>query len=273
MYVRNDTVFASAANQGLQVFKYDSIQNEFVFISSLTHYLEAGYNHSSALTQDGKTLVFMDEVPSGLSIKVADVSDINNIQVVSYIKPYNYSGFVAHNPFVLGNKFLVASCYQDGTLIYDISDPYNPVLKGYFDTYPQGGANVGIYSSNTYDGNWGSYPFFPSGLIFSNDMTNGIFILKADSALSVNENNYSYQTLVFPNPVQKEIHIYTNLPNSIHIQLLDCTGKLLMDKFINQSNPQQAITLSLPDIEDGVYLLQLSSKSEYRITKKIIVKH
>jgi hypothetical protein len=46
-----------------------------------------------------------------------------------------------------------------------------------------------------------------------------------------------------------------------------------MDKFINQSNTQQAITLSLPDIEDGVYFLQLSSKSEYRITKKIIVKH
>ena len=273
MYVRNDTIFASAANQGLQVFKYDSIQNKFVFISSLTNYLEAGYNHSSALTQDGKTLVFMDEVPSGLSIKVADVSNINNIQVCSYIKPYNYGGFIAHNPFILGNKFLVASCYQDGTLIYDISDPYNPVLKGYFDTYPQGGANVGIYSSNTYDGNWGSYPFFPSGLIFSNDMTNGIFILKADSALSVDENNYSYQTIIFPNPVQKEIHIYTNFPNSVLIQLLDCTGKVLLDKFINKLNPQQAITLSLPDIEDGVYFLQLSSKSEYKITKKIIIKH
>ena len=273
MYVKHDTVFASAATQGLYVFKFDTIQNKFIYISALTYYLEAGYNHSSALTQNSKTLVFMDEVPSGLSIKVADVSNINNMQVVSYIKPYNYSDFVAHNPFILGNKFLVASCYQDGTLIYDISNPSNPVMTGYFDTYPQGGANTGVYSSSIYEGNWGSYPFFPSGLIFSNDMTNGIFILKADSSLSVNDYEKNTQTIIFPNPVQSQIRIYTHLKNQLNIELIDISGKIIFATTYFHTSVQEPIVLDIPDIESGVYILNISLTDNYKVCKKIIVQH
>lgn len=267
MYARHDTVFASAANQGLQVFKYDSIQNKFIYLSSLTLYLEAGYNHSSALTQNGKTLVFMDEVPSGLSIKIADVSDLSNMQVVSYVKPYNYSGFVAHNPFVLGNKYLVASCYEDGTLIYDISNPANPVMTGYFDTYPQGGANTGSYAGG-YDGNWGSYPFFPSGLIFSNDMSNGIFILKADSALSVSEHSSTYlSAVIFPNPVRNYAQVWTNVKGHVVLQIQDISGKVLWQEEKDIYKNQESISVPVDFLSSGIYFVNIQNNYQKTVLK------
>ncbi|MCX7729156.1 MAG: choice-of-anchor B family protein [Bacteroidia bacterium] len=271
MYVRHDTVFASAAYQGLQVFRYDSVQNKFVYINSLINYLEAGYNHSNALTENGKILVFMDEVPSGLSFKVADVSNVNNIQVLSYVRPYNYGGFVAHNPFIVGNRNLIASCYQDGTLIYDISNPSNPVLTGFFDTYPQYGANTGVYNpSEAYQGNWGSYPFFPSGLIFSNDMTNGIFILKADTALNVSEytSSQDIDVNIFPNPVNDIVNVYFNIDGIANLLIEDIAGKFLWRKenvYVTHHQPYQ---IDLSNYSNGLYFLHLQINNR-NITLKV----
>lgn len=183
MYVRNDTIFASAGFQGLYVFLYDSAQNKFIYLSSLTAYPDAGYNHSSFLTKNGKTLVFTDEVPAGLSVKIVNVSNILSPQIITTFKPYPYQDFIAHNPYILGDKYLILASYQDGMLVYDISAPVDPTFIGYFDTYPQGGAHQnGVYNAG-YKGNWGCYPFFPSGLIGCTDMENGIFILNASAII------------------------------------------------------------------------------------------
>ncbi|MCX8080996.1 MAG: choice-of-anchor B family protein [Bacteroidia bacterium] len=268
MFVRNDTVYASAGFQGLFVYKYDTLLNKFFQLGSFTSYLDNGYNHSSALTKDGKTLVFMDEVPAGLSIKITDVSNLSNIQVLNYLKPYNYSGFIAHNPFILGNNYLIASCYQDGTLIYDISNPSNPVLKGFFDTYPQGGAHQGGAYMSGYNGNWGSYPFFPSGLILSNDMKNGIFILKADSAfMSVKENqkNIPSDIAYFPNPVHDKLHITLNADELSQIRANDILGTTVVN--LNFQSSPFGTSVDFPDLPGGIYFLSLQKKdrTQYRI--------
>lgn len=185
MHVRNDTVFAHCGNQGLRVYKLTA-SNTFTQLGSLTGYADAGYNHSSSLTKDGKTLVFCDEVPTGLRIKCADVSNLSNITVSSLFRPNTNSQFVGHNPYVIGNKYAFISCYEDGLNLYDISNPFSPTLIGYFDTYPQGGANFGNnYGSGSYNGNWGAFPYFKSGLILACDMQNGVFILRASALAPV----------------------------------------------------------------------------------------
>jgi hypothetical protein len=191
------------------------------------------------------------------------------MQVLKYIKPYNYAGFVAHNPFIIGNSHLVASCYQDGTLIYDISDPQNPVLTGFFDTYPQGGANTGNYG-NGYGGNWGSYPFFPSGLIFSNDMANGIFILKADTALGIAENTKeSLNAFVFPNPVKDVANIYINQTGNFNIEISDISGKVVLMKTLIHNNLRSPIEINLPEISSGLYLVTIR-KNQQIINLKLL---
>lgn len=175
MFVRNDTVYASCAYQGLHVFHFNG--STFSILGSLTSYTASGYNHSSALTPDGKTLVFADEVPSGLPFKVADVTNLSNIQVLATANQFQKT--TPHNPFVPNNALCFLSSYQDGLQLYDISNPSTPLLAGYFDTYPQGGGNINTYlSKNTYHGQWGCYPFFPSGNVFALDRFNGAFILR-----------------------------------------------------------------------------------------------
>lgn len=180
MTVRNDTVFAHCGNAGMRVYKFTS-GNTFSILGSLSGYTDAGYNHSSSWTPDGKTLIFTDEVPSGLRMKVADVSNLSNITISALFRPNTYSGFTGHNPYNIGNKYSFISCYEDGLHLYDISNPFSPTLLGYFDTYPQGGANLGgNYGPDPENGNWGAYPYFKSGLILAVDMQNGVFILGAD---------------------------------------------------------------------------------------------
>jgi choice-of-anchor B domain-containing protein len=176
MFVRNDTVYASCAYQGLYVFNFDAINNTFTQLGSLSSYPFSGYNHSSALTPNGQTLVFADEVPVGLPLKVADVSNLSNIQVLATTNQFSLT--TPHNPFMVNDQYCFVSSYSEGIQLYDISNPSAPILAGYFDTYPQGGGNVNDWSAGNYNGNWGAYPYFPSKNIFALDMENGIFMLK-----------------------------------------------------------------------------------------------
>jgi choice-of-anchor B domain-containing protein len=212
MHVRNDTVYAHCGNQGLYVYKFTA-SNTFSALGSLTGYADAGYNHSSSLTKDGKTLVFCDEVPTGLRIKCADVSNLSNISVSSLFRPNTNTQFVGHNPYVVGDKYAFISCYEDGLNLYDISNPATPTLVAYFDTYPQGGANAGNnYGSGSYNGNWGAYPYFKSGLILACDMQNGIFILGA--AAFVPAANFIYASGICIGSPATFTNTSTNSPTS-----------------------------------------------------------
>ncbi len=178
MYVRNDTVYASCGYQGLYVFKLMA-SNTFSLLGSLSNYQGAGYNHSSALTSNGQTLVFMDEVPTSLPIKVANVSNLSNIQVLATIN--QFTNTTPHNPFIVNNQYCFVSSYQDGLQLFDISTPNAPFLAGYFDTYPLSGGNNNTWpSGSSYEGQWGAYPYFPSKSIFALDQLNGIFILNSN---------------------------------------------------------------------------------------------
>jgi choice-of-anchor B domain-containing protein len=175
-YARHDTVFASAAYQGLYVYKLTA-SNTFTQLGSLTTYPGSGYNHATALTPDGKTLVMLDEVPVSLPVKVLDVTNLSNIQVASVVN--QFTATTPHNPFMVSNQYCFVSAYQDGTQLWDISNPSAPVLAGYFDTYPAAGGNNNNWPSGSanYNGQWGLYPYFPSKNIFALDRQNGGFMI------------------------------------------------------------------------------------------------
>jgi len=280
MFVRNDTVYASAGGQGLHVFKYNPGPNNFTSLGSLTGYSGAGYNHSSYITDNGKTLVFCDEVPTGLSIKVANVSNLGNISLDATTKPNSNPDFVAHNPYVLGNKWAFVSCYQDGLLLYDISTPSNPILKGFFDTHPQGGSNLGNnYFGQSYRGNWGAYPYFPSGTILACDMQNGIFLLSAKSLISVGVNENENQNLsasIYPNPANTDISITFIPDNSSTCTFIvtDITGRTILneERKINLSSPLAQEKINVREFESGAYLVKVISGNK-SIQKKIIITH
>ena len=276
MFVRNDTVYASAGNQGLWVFKYNTGPNTFTLLGSFSGYPEAGYNHASSLTDNGKTLVFCDEVPTGVSIKVADVTNLGSIALSSTVEPNANTQMVAHNPYVLGNKWAFVSCYQDGMYLYDISNPNSPTVAGYFDSYPQGGANFSNnYGSSSYRGNWGAYPYLPSGVIVVNDMQNGFFLIKSTvTGVGVKENTNVLNANVYPNPAKNNITVtFANADSKNYsVEITNVLGQLIYSE--NNLNdcafPVTFKSIDVSGLESGSYLVTVKA-GEKQYQKKIII--
>jgi choice-of-anchor B domain-containing protein len=265
MLVRNDTVYASAAFDGLFILKYDSVANVFTMLGSLTTYPSQGYNHSSALTDDGKTLVFMDEVPTGLPVKVLDVQDLSNLTVTATFS--TNPGPTPHNPFMVGNICYIAY-YQDGLQVYDVSDPVNPVRIGYFDTQYQTPLG-GPYTGQSYSGAWGAYPFLPSGNVLVSDMQNGLYVLDVSQLTGVEELAERNGFAIYPNPVDAgtSIQIATSQNGVLRGAIYDVSGRQV-ERFMLNTGER---TVSLQRLLPGAYMVELLS-AEGRFTSRLIVR-
>lgn len=83
--------------------------------------------------------------------------------------------------------------------------------------------------------------------------------------------------VVYPNPANNIINFdfKNEMDNkkTFTLQVFDLTGKLILQQTTNKNNSQDTKTqLNVANIENGIYFLKLSSKSD-SIVKKIIVQH
>ncbi len=253
MLVRNDTIYASCGYDGLYIFTLDA-QNHFNYVNSLTIYFDQGYNHSSALTDDGHYLYFTDEVPDGMDVKVLDVSDLSNLTVVNHF--HSNDDATAHNPFIKGNDLYI-SYYQDGLQVYDITNPVIPVRNGFYDTYWQN--TPGVYPSPAYAGAWGAYPWLPSGNVIVSDMQNGLYVLDVSGLTSVSNPEPSTGFSIYPNPVKKGIDVIVNTGMEVYearATITDATGKLVFDSQVSG----KTIHIGSSGLEAGIYILNIQSE-------------
>ena len=77
-----------------------------------------------------------------------------------------------HNQIIHEN-YVYTAHYHDGLYVHDITDPLNPILIAFYDTF-----DPSHYSS--YMGAWGVYPFLPSGNVLVSDMQTGLYIFEID---------------------------------------------------------------------------------------------
>lgn len=269
-YVRNDTCYASSSYGGLFIYKLSS-GNQFSVIGSLTSYLEQGYNHSSALSADGNTLIFTDEVPANLSLKSLDVSNMSNLTVLDYFKSTASTIATPHNPFIPpgSNTRCVVAYYQDGIQIFDISNPSNVTRTGFFDTAP---GDCPTCPNPNYSGCWGAYVDLPSGIILASDMQDGLFVLDASAALSVPPvlpNEISVD--VYPNPFTNDFDINLSLitGEKISYELTDVLGKIILKKEVTVSAGNTTLLVDGKSLSAGAYMLCVKGDA-VSLTKKLI---
>lgn len=177
-FVQDNIAYCSHGFSGLYIYDFTDPTAPIYKASINT----GGYNHSNWITEDGKQLIYAEEVPIGLPMRIIDLTnveedDLSQISVFSASLIDNAPGEVTyHNPHIIDN-YAVVSSYEDGVTIFDISDATNPQRIAHYDTY-----------SNTdysgYNGCWGVYPYFPSGTIIASDGLNGLFILKSTIPLT-----------------------------------------------------------------------------------------
>jgi choice-of-anchor B domain-containing protein len=159
---------------------WDVTDKSTPFKLSATTYLTASYVHSGWPSEDNRFVVVhdeLDELRRGINTHIYTL-DIGSLVaptlVTSYTGPLTATD---HNGYTRGNRYYV-SHYKRGLVIFDITNPTALTEIGSFDTYLAPSANT----AGT-DGNWGVYPFLPSGTILVSDIENGLFLLKRNETL------------------------------------------------------------------------------------------
>ena len=271
MFVRNDTVYASMSYTGLFMFKYNT-NNTFSLLASLTSYPNQGYNHSSALTQNGNILIFCDEVPTNLPIKALDVSNFSNLNIVSQFKSTVSTIATPHNPFIRANDNtrLIQAYYQDGVQIFDISNPANVVRTGFFDTNP---TDCPSCPNPSYSGCWGVYVDLPSGIILASDMQNGLFVLDAGNALTSKEEESKFlsSVSVYPNPSNGNFNLALKMKVSdeVTIEVRDVAGRLILTEKQKIAAGLNTLNIGSSTIDAGIYMIRISG-SDFTHSEQLI---
>lgn len=129
-------------------------------------YLNA-FTHNAWPTADGSHLYTTDENERGF-IRIWDIQNRANVtQVGQYI---GETDAIVHNVQIAGDYAYVAY-YEAGVHVLDVSDPADPVLVGFHDTYT--GPTMTDFA-----GAWGAAPFPP--YLFVSDITSGLYTYRLD---------------------------------------------------------------------------------------------
>ena len=168
VYVRDDIMYSSEIFDGrLGIYDVSDKQNIPLIATQGTPF---DFTHNAWLSDDGN-VVFTTDERSNAPVAAYDISDLDNIEELDQFRPIATIGqnVIPHNVHVL-NDYLVISHYSDGGVIVDASKPDNLVEVGNYDTW--------LSPETGFHGNWGAYPFYPSGLIALSDIESGLYIVE-----------------------------------------------------------------------------------------------
>jgi choice-of-anchor B domain-containing protein len=264
-YVRNDTIYASSGFDGFYVFDF----TDPLHPDTLGQIATGGYNHNSWLNPEGTYAYYTEEIPDGQPIQIIDLQNLgaDGLEVAgafldsfltgSQIKP------IPHNVYIK-DHLLFNSQYEDGLLVYDITIPTQPVLVAHYDTHPEN------TQYNRYYGNWGNYPWLPSGTIIAGDMQNGLQLLKLTTPVNTHTpESGALQAEVFPNPAADQVTIrLQDVSAEWNYRVLSANGQLMMSGEVQDGARQK--TLSLKHLGAGVYFIEIQTDKGERTVRKIV---
>ena len=133
-----------------------------------------------------------------------------------------------------------------------------------YDTHPE---NT-VY--NGYFGNWGNYPWLPSGNIISGDMQNGLFMLKLDNMAGTHAPADQLAVQVAPNPAHEwlGIRLQTRDAGSWTWRLLNAAGQCVSQGAVERLNET---TLPLAGMPQGLYFVEIRDNEGKSAVKKVVV--
>ncbi len=256
-FVKNDTAFLNCGNQGFKIVDFSMVSPMLAVmhneLASLTSYPDAGYNHSGWLTEDGNYYVMADENP-GKKMKLLDVSNLSSPSVTStFFSDLNLNQSMPHNQIIKDN-YIYTAHYHDGFYVHDMSDPTNPTLAAYYDTFDPP-------HYNSYMGAWGVYPFLPSGNILVSDMQTGLYVFRVNNFTS-NISEESNLINIYPNPVIDQFHL--NLNKKSNLNIYDSKGRHIKNIIYNPNLP-----INISFLEKGFYFLKIEGNN-FCYQKKLI---
>ena len=253
IYVDRDTAFMNCGPDGLVIAEFSDPENPTTFaILEPSAYPDAGYNHSGYRTADGKHYVMGDE-DWGFDVKLFNVEDLTNPELVSLFNADSESPFsITHNQLIK-DDLLFCSYYYDGLQVFDISNPESPRRVMHYST-------TEITHRDSYEGNWGVYPYLPSGNILLSDMQEGLFVLAPFNPIVSNELIPDPKSTlnVYPNPVKRNrpLTIKTSVANNFSvIKWINSKGELLDTSILDNG------TTLVPMLSTGMYIVKIGNQT------------
>ncbi|MEM6321017.1 MAG: choice-of-anchor B family protein, partial [Bacteroidota bacterium] len=168
VYTRGNFIYSSDINDG--TFAIQDMTDKNNIFTVATQRTPFAFTHNAWLSDDSKVIFTTDE-RGNASVGAYDISDMNNIEYLDEFRPLGSlnEGLIPHNVHVIDN-YLVTSFYTEGVIITDAKRPNNLIEVGNYDTF--GGPNGG------FNGTWGAFPFFDSGIVLATDIRSGLFVLQ-----------------------------------------------------------------------------------------------
>ncbi|MEM1044043.1 MAG: choice-of-anchor B family protein [Bacteroidota bacterium] len=224
----------------------------------------AGYVHNIWPSDDGRYVVTTEET-SGKTVKVWDISDLDDVELVG---EYLGENGLAHNAHVMGD-LVVLSHYSAGVTVVDIADPAAPVEVAAYDTMPDN-------NTDRFVGTWGAWPYSPSGYVYAGDFDTGLTVLQMTRNPVDSEPEAAPAALsatVYPNPSHAEATLRFELAEAgpVRAVLYDVLGREVR---VLTDGPHAAgphtVQLSDAVLPPGAYVLRIETAEEaqaLRITR------
>ncbi|MCY3001011.1 MAG: choice-of-anchor B family protein, partial [Planctomycetota bacterium] len=129
----------------------------------------AAYSHQCWVSDDRQYLYLDDELDEPSVATTVYVMNISNLATASLVGSFtNGNTAIGHNLYVKGNRIYAAN-YRSGVRIFDRTNPINCTEIAHYDTFPADDAAQ-------FNGLWGVYPFFASGVLIGSDLESGLFV-------------------------------------------------------------------------------------------------
>ncbi len=259
LYVDDGLALLNRGNTDMSIFDYNTSPAEF--LGSIDNYPGQGYNHSGYPTPEGDIYVMADET-HGSPIKILDISDPSDIQVLATVSSEVNELSIAHNQILHENK-MYSAYYYDGVYVWSIEDPENPILLGFYDTST-------IPHQTSYEGAWGVYPYLPSGRLLVSDMQTGLWVFELDATLGVTSMDKVEPLRLWPNPAESFIQIdNSTFQNGACYTIFDVAGKIVLT---GNSASQNNLRIGTDGLENGLYTVTLQDQNVIQSAKFVIQK-
>lgn len=164
-YVRGDTLYSANLGQGAYITDVTDKANPITLGIQETSF---DFCHNVWISDDSRFMFTTDEKANAF-LDAYDISDLGNIVRTDKYQPIDtrQTGVIPHNTHVL-DDYNVVSWYTDGVKVIDSHKPDNLVEVANFDTY--------LGSATGFQGDWGAYPFLPSGLLLVSDINTCLWV-------------------------------------------------------------------------------------------------
>lgn len=235
LYVHDNIMYSSEIYAG-NITLFDVTRKDSI-IELGDAMTSSNFTHNAWASDDDQYVFTTDERGNG-QVDSYDVSDPSNIKRLDEFKPLETAnrGVIPHNTHYI-NGYLVTSWYTDGVVITDVARPDNMIKVGSFDTY--------TFGHGGFNGCWGAYPWLPSGIVLTSNITNN-----PDADISVGELNIFTPTYI------RACYLEGTVTDAANANLINA-----VDVSISTSEANEALTNAI-----GIYKTGLANAGTFDVT-------